>query len=118
MYGGAMGKSYYQRVISGIGAVFNPEKLDELPEIRVDRGRVSFFSWLLKSEVLPMADEAKESGERSFFSWLFASETLTTDQPAARGSARPSFLTVLFSRERLPDNSPPGPVPGNSGYKG
>jgi hypothetical protein len=115
MYGGVMGISIIQRVINGIGAVFSPEKLDELPEIRPDRGGASFFSWLLKPEVLPLVDESKESGDRSFLSWLFASETLPMGQPPASASDRPSFLAVLFSRERLPDDHPPGPVTGNSG---
>jgi hypothetical protein len=118
MYGGLMRKSFFQRIISAIGAVFSPEKLDDLPEIHVERERVSFFSWLLKHETLPLADEAKGSGGKSFFSWLFAHEALPMNSPAVGASARPSFLAVLFSRERLPDEPPPGPVPGNSGSEG
>jgi hypothetical protein len=117
MYGGVMGISIFQRVINGIGAVFSPEMLDELPEMRVDRTRRSFLSWLLKPEILPV-DEAKESGGRSFFSWLLAPEALPVDPPAACASVRPSVLSVVFSRERLPDEPPPGSVPGNSGSRG
>jgi hypothetical protein len=117
MYGGSMGNSYFQCFISGIGEVLRPEKLEELPEIRVDRTRRSFLSWLLKPEILPV-DEAKKSMGWSFFSWLLAPEALPVDPPAACASVRPSVLSVVFSRERLPDEPPPGSVAGNSGSRG
>jgi hypothetical protein len=117
MYGGVMKNSFFQRIISGIGVTLSPEKLEDLPEKRVDR-RESFLSWLLKSEILPSASAAKGSRDTAFFSWLFAPESLPKDPPPAGASVRPSFFAVLFSREGLPEDHPPRSAPGSSGSRG
>lgn len=70
-----------------INAVMRSEDLDELPEALLAPQRNSFVSKLLKTESLPL-----------------------DDRPESR-NASISFLTTLFSREKLPVDPVSGPDP-------
>lgn len=89
----------FEKISNFIKIVFLPETLPA-PDRKPSHRPASFFTTILRSEVLPM-DPVATPSKKSFLSELSAWEKLP-ESPAVKEHSKKGFMSDLLSFEKLP----------------